>query len=85
MKIRPLFILAMVLACSSVAFSFLGRLDSTLSSVSMGVLAVLDFSLILYFSAGQRYAQVKSSSQIVNFLSGVIIIVLFCLVAVFVE
>ena len=49
MKSNRLFILAFVLACSAAAFSLLGRLDSTLSSVSMWALAAVDFALIFYF------------------------------------
>jgi len=79
MKITPILILAVVLACSSVAFSLLGRLDSMLSSISMAVLALIDFSLILYFSTGQRYANLKSSSQHLGLVTSLIII-LFCVI-----
>jgi hypothetical protein len=79
MKIRPIFILAIALACSSIAFSLLGRLDSAVSSISMAILAVIDFGLILYFSTGQRYAQFKSSGQLVSLLTSFIVI-FFCVV-----
>jgi hypothetical protein len=81
MNIRPIFILSAVLACSSVAFSLLGHLDSKASSIWMMVLAAIDFVTILYFFTGKRYAEIMSSSLMIQSVSG-IIIVLFWLVGV---
>jgi len=78
MRIRDILLLSAALVCSAIVFSQLDRLlipGSVASSICMVSLAMLDFALIIYFFRRMRAAEVLHSTQLVNLIASMIVII----------